>query len=81
MKSPLEIERFIALLVSEFDDLDPNAIKHDSLYKEVIEWNSINSVVLSVIIEAEFGVLLEKEDYQQASTVEQLLERIKAKID
>ncbi|MCF8463373.1 MAG: hypothetical protein K9G41_00925 [Flavobacteriales bacterium] len=77
----MELTRFIALLASEFDDLDPNIIGSDSVYKEVIEWNSINSVVLSVIIEAEFGVLLEKEDYQKAVTVAELLELIQTKSD
>lgn len=80
MNEKKDVARLIELIASEFDDLDPNIIGSDSVYKEVIEWNSINSVVLSVVIEAEYGVLLEKEDYQQTDTISQLLEWIENKL-
>jgi len=52
--------------------LDPKRLDSESLFKEVIEWNSINSLVLSVVIEAEYGVLLEKENYNNANTISDL---------
>jgi len=52
--------------------LDPKRLDSESLFKEVIEWNSINSLVLSVVIESEYGVLLEKEDYNNANTISDL---------
>ena len=72
MKSVVDIEGLIRLIASEFDDIDPRRLTPDSLFKEVIEWNSINSLVLSVVIESEYGVLLEKEDYNNANTISDL---------
>lgn len=71
--------RLIEIISSEFGELEPNSIGPESVYKDVIEWNSINSVVLSVVIEAEFGVLLDKEDYTNTETVSDLLNRILTK--
>ena len=72
MKSVVDIEGLIRLITSEFDDIDPKHLSPESLFKEVIEWNSINSLVLSVVIESEYGVLLEKEDYNNATTISDL---------
>jgi acyl carrier protein len=72
MKSVVDIEGLIRLITSEFDDIDPKRLSPESLFKEVIEWNSINSLVLSVVIESEYGVLVEKEDYNNANTISDL---------
>ncbi len=72
MKKIVDIEGLIRLITSEFDDIDPKRLDSESLFKEVIEWNSINSLVLSVVIESEYGVLLEKEDYNNANTISDL---------
>ena len=81
MKRVVDTEWLIRLITSEFDDIDPKSITPESLLKELIEWNSINSLVLSVVIEAEYGVLLEKEDYAQIATVADLMSAVKSKID
>ncbi len=73
------MESLIRLIVTEFDDIDPAQVTPEGRFKEVIEWNSINSVVLSVIIESEFGVLLDTDDYQDTDTFANLLNRIQAK--
>lgn len=52
--------------------LDPNPIGSENLNKMVTEWKSLPSVVLSLVIEAEYGVLLEKEDYNNANTISDL---------
>ena len=76
MKYRKDVTRLIELIASEFDDVDPADINPESRFKELIEWNSINSVVLSIAIEEAFGVLLEKDDYDAAISIEQLLESI-----
>ena len=72
MNRVVDTEGLIQLITSEFDDIDPALVGPESLFKEVIEWNSINSLVLSVVIESEYGVLLEKEDYHNANTISDL---------
>lgn len=74
------VDRLIELIVEEFNDLDPVSVRPESTYREVIEWNSINSVVLSVVIEAEFGVLLAKEDYLASETLIELWGYIERKV-
>jgi len=81
MKKIVDIEGLIRLITSEFDDIDPKRLDSESLFKEVIEWNSINSLVLSVVIEAEYRVLLEKEDYERIATVADLVSAVESKID
>jgi len=81
MKKIVDTEGLIRLITSEFDDIDPKRLDSESLFKEVIEWNSINSLVLSVVIEAEYGVLLEKEDYERIATVADLVSAVESKID
>ena len=81
MKKIVDTEGLIRLITSEFDDIDPKRLDSESLFKEVIEWNSINSLVLSVVIEAEYRVLLEKEDYERIATVADLVSAVESKID
>jgi acyl carrier protein len=80
MKERKDVSRLIELIIAEFDDLAPASISANTVYKELVHWNSINSVVLSVVIEAEFGVFLEKEDYRQTETISELMELIHERI-
>jgi acyl carrier protein len=68
----MDIQNFIEKIEQEFDDLPAGALKPDSAFKEVLNWNSINSVVLSVMIEFEYKVLLSADDFKRLTSVREL---------
>ena len=75
----IEVHTLIKKIEQEFDDLPPGEMHKDSLFKEVLNWNSINSVVMSAMIEFEYNVLLSSDDFKKLNTVQDLADFIQRK--
>lgn len=73
-------EQLIEKIEQEFDDLPKGALKPDSIFKNVLNWNSINAVVVTTMIEFEFGVLISPEEMKSAQTIADLTVVINNKI-
>ena len=75
----METSGLIEKIEQEFDDLPKGALQAESAFKEVLNWNSINSVVLAAMIEFEYNVLLTTDDFKSVVTVSELRELIERK--
>ena len=75
----MDIQEFIKKIEVEFDDLKPGSLQPDSEFKEMLNWNSINSVVLSAMIEFEYHVLLTSDDFKKVSSIRDLADYIERK--
>ena len=75
----METGSLIEKIEQEFEDMPKGALKADSAFKEVLNWNSINSVVLSAMIEFEYNVLLTPDDFKSVVTVTELRELVERK--
>jgi len=75
----MEVNSLIDKMQKEFDDLPPGAIQPQSIFKEVVYWSSINSIVLATMIEFEYGVILSSDDFKSVNTVNELHSLIKTK--
>ena len=75
----MDIQSFIKKIEDEFDDVPPGALQPESSFKEVLNWNSINSVVMTAMIEFEYHVLLSSDDFKKVVTVQDLADFIQAK--
>jgi acyl carrier protein len=68
----MNIEEFIKHIEAEFDDLKPGALKPDSQFREVFEWNSINALILIAMVKTEYNVTLSADDLIKSKTVKDI---------
>lgn len=77
--SSINISEFIAKIESEYDEVQPGVLTSDSHFKELIHWNSMNSLVMIVMIEYEYGVLINETEMKAVHTIQQLAQLINSK--
>lgn len=75
----MNVNDFISNVEKEFDDIPLGTIKPQSKFKEVLDWNSINSVVFTTMIEFEYQVILTPDDFKRVDSVEELVQLIALK--
>ncbi len=76
----MDIDVFIKKIEQEFDDIPPGTLNQDSAFKEALNWNSINSVVLSVMIEFEYKIMMSSDDFKRLTSIKQLADFIEQKM-
>lgn len=72
------IEKINAVLIDEFE-IEPEDIELDADLKEVLELDSLDFVDLVVIIEANFGFKVDREDLRRILTFQNLYDYITEK--
>lgn len=77
----MKIEDFIAALEEEFDNIEPGTLKPSSDFRESLEWNSINALLLIALCDAEFDVMMSANDIDKAVTIQDLFDTIKTKLE
>ncbi len=76
----MKIEDIIQRIEEEFDDLEPGMLKAETEFQEVIDFNSVNALILIALVDAEYEVTLTANDLKPALTVGNLFEIIKSRI-
>ncbi|MEA3445706.1 MAG: acyl carrier protein [Bacteroidota bacterium] len=77
----MKIENFIEALEEEFEDLEPGALKPDSIFRDHFEWNSINALIFIALCDTEFDVTMSADDISNAVTIQDLFDTIKTKTE
>ena len=77
--SSVNILEFIVKIESEYDEVETGILTSDSRFKELIHWNSMNSLVMVVMIEYEYGVLINEGEMKTLETIEDLVQLINSK--
>ncbi len=72
----MEIADFIKNVEAEFEDLEPGALKPESVFRNHFEWSSINALILIAMVKTEYGVSLNAKDIQESKTVRDLFDII-----
>ncbi|MCF8379462.1 MAG: acyl carrier protein [Bacteroidales bacterium] len=76
----MRIEDFIERIEEEFEDLEEGTVNADSKFKDILEWNSINALILITLIDSEYDVTLNAKELQSAEKVSDLFQTIKSKV-
>lgn len=74
------VEKLNAIFIDEFE-VDPSVISEENNIKESLDLDSLDYVDLVVVIEANFGVKLVKEDFQNMVTFEDFYQIVEQKIE
>ncbi|MCF6171652.1 MAG: acyl carrier protein [Bacteroidales bacterium] len=65
----MTVQEFIDKIVEEFPDLKKENITPDMNFRDHVEWDSINALVLIAMVNVEYDVTITAEELVNAETV------------
>lgn len=74
------LEEFVALFAEQFDDTDPSEIKADTVFHDLEEYTSLTALSIIAMIDEEFDVTIKGDDMKSSVTVEDLYNKVLAKL-
>lgn len=70
----MNITKFILVLETEFEELEPGTLKPDTNFRDLDEWSSMHALIIIALIDTEFNVSITGEDLSNIETVSQLFD-------
>lgn len=74
------LDEFVALFAEQFDFTDPSDIAAGTAFHDLDEWSSLVGLSIIAMVDEEFDVALKGDDVKNAITVEDLYNRVIAKM-
>ena len=74
------LEEFVSLFAEQFDYTDPSEIQANTTFHDLDEWSSLVGLSIIAMVDEEFDVALKGDDVKNAITVEDLYNRVIAKM-
>lgn len=75
----MEIKEFVESFANQFDDTDPAEITAATAFHDLDEWSSLTALSIIAMVDEEYDVALKGNDINDATTVEDLFNIVKAK--
>jgi len=70
----MNITKFILVLETEFEELEPGTLKPDTNFRDLDEWSSMHALIIIALIDTDFNVSITGEDLSNIETVSQLFD-------
>lgn len=74
------LDEFVALFAEQFDDTDASEFSAATVFHELDEWSSLIGLSVVAMVDEEFDVALKGDDVKNSVTVEDLYNRVIAKL-
>lgn len=74
------LDEFVALFAEQFDDTDASEIKANTVFHDLDEWSSLIGLSVIAMVDEEFDVALRGDDVKSSVTVEDLYNKVIAKL-
>jgi len=74
------LEDFISKIEDEFEEIKPGTLSPSSSFREALNWNSMNALIIMAIITSEFEVVIGPEDLKNCDTVQSLFDFVVSKL-
>ena len=74
------LDEFVELFAEQFDDTDPSQIIATTAYHDLDEWSSLIGLSVIAMVDDEFEVALKGDDVKNSVTIEDLYNRVIAKL-
>jgi len=74
------LDEFVELFAEQFDDTDTNEIKSETVFHELDEWSSLIGLSVIAMVDEEFDVALKGDDVKNSVTIEDLYNKVIAKL-
>jgi len=74
------LDEFVQLFAEQFDDTDASEIKSFTEFHKLDEWSSLIGLSIIAMVDEEFEVALKGDDVKTSVTVEDLYNKVIAKL-
>ena len=74
------LNEFIALFAEQFDETDASEITATTIFHDLDEWSSLTGLSVIAMVDEEFDVALKGDDVKTSVTVEDLYNKVLAKL-
>lgn len=74
------LDEFVALFAEQFDDTDVSNFMPSTVFHELDEWSSIIGLGIIAMVDEEFEVALDEDDMINSVTIEDLYNKVLAKL-
>lgn len=74
------LDEFVALFAEQFDDTDVSEITATTVFHDLDEWSSLIGLSVIAMVDEEFDVALRGDDVKTSVTVEDLYNKVIAKL-
>ena len=76
----MEMKKFIESFAEQFDDTELSEFKPETVFHELDEYSSLIALSLIAMVDEEYGVALNANDMSSSVTIEDLFNKVKAKL-
>ncbi len=74
------LDEFVALFAEQFDETDASEIQAGTVFHDLDEWSSLIGLSVIAMVDEEFDVALKGDDVKSSVTVEDLYNKVIAKL-
>ncbi len=74
------LDEFVELFAEQFDFTDPSEITSSTAFHDLDEWSSLTGLSVIAMVDEEFDVALKGDDVKTSITVEDLYNKVIAKL-
>ena len=74
------LDEFVELFAEQFDDTYASEIKANTVFHDLDEWSSLIGLSVIAMVDEEFDVALKGDDVKSSVTVEDLYNKVIAKL-
>jgi acyl carrier protein len=75
----MSLQEFVKNFEDQFDDVEPNSMEPDTVFREVEEWSSLTALSIIAMVDAEYGVALSGDDIKNSNTIQDVFEIVGSK--
>lgn len=76
----MEMKKFIESFAEQFDDTELSEFKPETVFHELDEYSSLIALSIIAMVDEEYGVALNANDMSSSVTIEDLFNKVKAKL-
>lgn len=74
------LDEFVALFAEQFDETDASEIQANTNFRDLDEWSSLIGLSVIAMVDEEFEIALKGDDVKNSVTVEDLYNKVIAKL-
>ena len=72
----MDINTFTENFAGQFDDTPADQIKPETSFRNLEEWSSLIALSIIAMVDEEYGVMLKGDDIKNATTVQDIFNRV-----
>lgn len=75
----MDIKEFVSNFELQFDDVEPDTITAETIFRDIPEWSSLTALLLIAMVDSEYDLTLTGDNIRNSKTVQELFDIIVSK--